>query len=34
MLKILGRLAFLGVLGAVVYVVLPDVKRYLEMSRM
>ena len=34
MLKLLARLAVVGALGAVVYGTWPDIKRYLEMSRM
>lgn len=34
MLKMLVKLAFLAGLGAAVYAALPDLKRYVEMSRM
>ena len=34
MLKLLGGLVAVGALGAAVYAVLPDIKRYVELSRM
>lgn len=33
MLKLLGRLAVIGALAAAVYAALPDIKRYVDMTR-